>query len=109
MCDCPLSSALLSALTGEGGAPLKVAVSLTPSDEVTALRSQVADLTLKLAELQRDYNKVEFRYRCEVLLNFQLQDLMRAAGVPFPRRLRTTQTVEGFESEAPSDSNSAPF
>lgn len=49
-CDCPLSSALLPYLTGEGGSPLKVAVSVTPSDEVVALRSQVAELQ---AELQK--------------------------------------------------------
>lgn len=104
MAECPLTVALLSALTGGEGTPLKVAVSLTASDEVAALRAQVADLTAELAQLRADYNKVEFRYRCEVLLNFQLQDLMRAAGVPFPRRLRTRQTLEGFESEATSDS-----
>lgn len=104
MCECPLSSALLFALTGEGGSPLKVAVSLTTSDEVNALRAQVAELTAQLANLRQEYNRVEYRYRFEVMLNFQLQDIMRAAGVPFPRRLRTTQTLEGFESEATSDS-----
>lgn len=104
MCECPFTVALLTALTSGEGTPLKVAVSLTPSDEVTALRSQVADLTAQLAQLRADYNKVEFRYRCEVLLNFQLQDRMRAAGVPFPRRLCTTQTLEGHEIEDTSDS-----
>lgn len=104
MCECPLSSALLSALTGEGGSPLKVAVSLTTSDEVNALRSQVADLTAQLVNLRQEYNRVEYRYRFEVMLNFQLQDIMRAAGVPFPRRLCTSQTLEGLDSEATSDS-----
>lgn len=106
MCECPLSSALLSALTGGEGTPLKVAVSLTPSDEVTALRAQVADLESQLADLRKEYNRVEYRYRFEVMLNFQLQDLMRAAHVPFPRRLQTTGTVEGLEIGDTSDSNS---
>lgn len=90
---CPLSSALLSYLTGGEGTPLRIAVDLTPSDEVTALRAQVAALEAELADLRQTYNKVEFRYRCEVLLNLQLQDLMRVAGVPFPRRLCTTSEL----------------
>lgn len=75
MSECPLSSALLGLLTAGEGSPLKVEVSVTP--------------------LQQMYNRVELRYRCEVLLNLQLQDLMTAAGLRFPRRLRTTGTVEG--------------
>lgn len=93
--ECPLSSALLGLLTAGEGSPLKVEVSLTPSDEVAALRARVAALEGELAALQQTYNVVEFRYRCEVLLNLQLQDFMTAAGLRFPRRLRTTGTVEG--------------
>lgn len=95
MGDCPLSSALLSYLTGGEGTPLKVEVSVTPSDEVNALRDRVAELEGELAELRQAYSRVEYRYRCEVLLNLQLQDLMRVAGIPFPRRLRTAGAVEG--------------
>ena len=105
MCDCPLSFALAPILTGGGGSPLKVEVSLTPSDEVNALRSQVSELQARVAELQRDFNKVEYRYRCEVMLNLQLQDIMAVAGVPFPRRLRTTGTAEGLEIGDTSGSN----
>ena len=105
MDECPLFPALLSALTGGEGTPLRVAVSLTPSDEVTALRSQVAELRAQLSELRRDYDKVEFRYRCEVLLNLQLQDIMSQHGVPFPRRLRTTGVVEGLAIGDTSDSD----
>lgn len=88
--ECPLSSALLSYLTGGEGSPLKVSVSVTPSDEVTALRAQVAALEAELAMLRTEHNRTEYLYMCEVKLNLQLQDLMRAAGVPFPRRLCTT-------------------
>lgn len=93
MCDCPLSSALLSGLFGQGGTPLNVAVTVTPSDEVTSLRSRIAQLEEQFSELQRSFNRTQYLYICEVQLNLQLQDLMRAAGVPFPRRLCTRGTV----------------
>lgn len=97
MCDCPLSTALLSGILGQGGAPLNISVTVTPSDQVTALRSLVSDLRRHLADLERDYNRVQYLYMCEVQLNLQLQDIMRAAGVSFPRRLCTTGCVpDGF-------------
>lgn len=95
MCECPISSALSGLLTAGEGTPLKVAVTLTTSDEVLALRSQVASLQAALAELRASYNRVEFWYSCEVRLNLQLQDIMAAAGVPFPDRLRTRGVVPG--------------
>ena len=93
MCECPFSSALLSGILGQGGTPLNVAVTVTPSDEVTALRTRIAQLEGQLSELETTFNRTQYRYMCEVQLNMQLQDLMRAAGVSFPRRLRTTGTV----------------
>lgn len=93
MCECSLSSALLSGLIGQGGTPLNVAVTLTPSDEVMSLRSRIVDLESQLADLETTFNRTQYRYMCEVQLNLQLQDLMRAAHVPFPRRLCTTGTV----------------
>lgn len=93
MCECILSSALQSISSGLGGAPLNVAVTLTPSDEVCQLRDKVAQLQRQLDASQIEYNRVQYRYMCEVHLNLQLQDLMRQAGVSFPRRLCTRGTV----------------
>lgn len=93
MCECLLSSALLSGLTGQGGTPLNVAVTVTPSDEVMALRSRIAELEDQLSDLETTFNRTQYRYMCEVQLNLQLQDIMRSADVPFPRRLCTTGTV----------------
>lgn len=101
MCECTLSSALLSGILGREGAPLNVAVTVTPSDLVTELRNTVADLRRQLVDYEVSYNRVQYRYMCEVQLNLQLQDLMRQAGVPFPRRLCTKGTVpddfKGYE------------
>ena len=93
MCECIFSSALRSAGIGTGGAPLNLAITVTPSDEVLQLRAKVASLQRDLDASQIDYNRVQYRYLCEVQLNLQLQDLMRAAGVSFPRRLCTKGTV----------------
>lgn len=87
MCECPFSA--LQSDFGLGGAPLNVAVTLTSSDEVMSLRARVASLEAELADLQTTFNRTQYLYICEVQLNLQLQDLMRAAGVSFPARLRT--------------------
>lgn len=98
MCECPFSLALLSAF-GQGGAPLNVAVTLTASDEVTSLRSRISDLEHQLSDLRTSFNRAQYLYMCEVQLNLQLQDIMRAAGVSFPRRLCTSGVVpDGFDA-----------
>lgn len=93
MCDCILSSALLAGAFGQGGAPLNLAVTVTPSDEVASLRARVSELEAQIADLRDFGNRTQYRYMCEVQLNLQLQDIMRRAGVSFPRRLCTTGTV----------------
>lgn len=99
MCECPLSSALLSGILGQGGTPLNVAVTVTSSDEVVSLRSQITALEGELSELRTAFNRAQYLYICEVQLNMQLQDLMNRAGVPFPHRLRTTGVVpDGFSA-----------
>lgn len=94
MCECPLSSALLSGMAGQGGTPLKLAVTLTTADEVIQLRQRILTLEELLADHEREYNRVQYLYMCEVQLNLQLQDIMRAHHVPFPRRLCTTGVKE---------------
>lgn len=91
--ECPYT-AFLAALHGEGGTPLKVEVSFTASDEVQQLRAQLAELQARYDELVRDFNKVEYRYRCEVMLNFQLQDIMQLHGIRFPDRLRSIGQID---------------
>lgn len=82
----PVSSSLsespLSCLIGgAGGRPLEVNVHITPSDEVQKLRDSVADIQKRLDSLQADYNRVEYYYRCESLVNMELIDLCRKHGV----------------------------
>lgn len=84
LADNPLAPQLLTAL---GGLPLKVDVTVTPSDEVQALRKQVSDLTLQLSDLQAKYNRVEFLYRCETLVNARLVDMCHDKGIKVPPSL----------------------
>lgn len=61
----------------------RLEVVLTTSDEVLALREQVRVLTEQLGRLQADYNRVEFRYRCECVVNMELQDLLKENGISY--------------------------
>lgn len=69
--------------------PLEIHVRVSPDDEVLALRAKVAELEAQGAEYKARADRAEFRYRCEVLINQELQDLCRAHGVDFRRRLKT--------------------
>ena len=61
----------------------RLEVVLTTSDEVLALRDQVRVLTEQLGRLQVDRNQLEFRYRCECVVNMELQDLLKEHGIPY--------------------------
>ena len=49
-----------------------------PSDEVKALRARVAALEEKVERLKAEYNRVEYKYKREVIINCELVDLCRA-------------------------------
>lgn len=82
---------------GLGGIPLKLEVSITPSDEVQALRARVQSLQHKLDDLQARYNRVEYLYRCETLINAQLVDHCKGNKVDIPKRFfqRPNESVGG--------------
>lgn len=73
---------------GGGNPPLRVEVVLTPSDEVLSLKAKIADLEKQLADLDALYRKVEFRYRCELLINLQTADFCKLHGLDVPSRLK---------------------
>ena len=55
---------------------------------IAELEAQVAELEAQGAEYKARADRAEFRYRCEVLINQELQDLCRAHGVDFRPALK---------------------
>ena len=54
---------------------------ITPSDEVLALRAQVADLQAQLSKAKEQLRRVETLYGQECYLNLRLEDELRSLGV----------------------------
>lgn len=57
-------------------------VVLTPSDEVTHLRAEIAALQDRLKALQQEVTRTQNLYQYECLINLELQDLCREYHVP---------------------------
>ena len=68
--------------------PLEIHVRVSPDDEVLALRARVAELEAQAAQRKREYDSLEYRYRCETLVNTELVDLCREHKVPFREALK---------------------
>lgn len=68
------------------GSPIRLEVTLSPSDELLSLRSQVSDLQHALDLERADRKRTEFKYSCEASLRMQLVDYLRDNGISFPKR-----------------------
>lgn len=62
--------------------PLKLDISLTPSQQVLSLQKRVSDLTYRIDDMQRNYDRLEYKYRCEVLVNSELMDICKSHNYP---------------------------
>jgi len=79
-----LCSLLCQSIRAGEGIPLNI--TLTTSDEVQQLRQQLADLEQKQEELQKAFHRVEFNFRCESIINMELQDFCTRNGLRPPAR-----------------------
>lgn len=70
------------------GEALEIHVTLKTDDEVLSLRSRVCQLEAEAVAAQGKYNELEFRYRCECIVNMELVDLLRTSKVPMRPSLR---------------------
>ena len=67
---------------------LELQVTVKTDDEVLALRRRIAELEALLGKERAARNQVEFRYRCECVVNAELVDLCRSHKVDFRAALR---------------------
>ena len=63
--------------------PIEIHVRLSPDDEVLALRARVAELEAQAEAARAERDRLEYKYRCESLINTELIDLCKREGVPF--------------------------
>ena len=62
--------------------PIEIHVRLSPDDEVLALRARVAELEAQAEAARAERDRLEYKYRCESLINTELIDLCKREGVP---------------------------
>ena len=55
--------------------PIEIHVRLSPDDEVLALRARVAELEAQAEAARAERDRLEYKYRCESLINTELIDL----------------------------------
>lgn len=67
--------------------PIEIHVRLSPDDEVLALRARVAELEAQAEAARAERDRLEYKYRCESLINTELIDLCKREGVPFREAL----------------------
>lgn len=82
-----LIPALSKVLEGVGNSPIRLEVALCDADEVKEYKQRVEELEALVEALRADYNRVEFKYRCECTINYRLHDFCREQGVQVPNSL----------------------
>lgn len=66
---------------------LRVNIMLADSEEVIALKDEIRKLRLDYQRLQEDFNRTEYRYRCESIISQRLLDFCREQRVAVPREM----------------------
>lgn len=70
-----------------GKGELRISLAVTDAQEVIDLRDQILALNEELAVMRERNRVLEYDYRCEVIVNMELQDLLRANGIKIRRPL----------------------
>lgn len=76
--------------------PIQLEITLTESDLVKELRLQNDDYRARLAQLDDRCKRVEYQYKCAVILNLQLHDWLREKGIKPPKDIGKVQDL-GFD------------
>lgn len=84
--DPEILGALLSCIQpGQGGIPLNVQVTVTPSDEVLELRRQITELKEERLEMKTRLDRCEYLLMCQYGISDQLTQLLHDNGIKIPR------------------------
>lgn len=79
----------------------RLEITVKTADEVLELRAKIAALQAEVVDITAKYNRVEYSFRCEVIINSELVDLCRASGVKFrPSILAARQSASEAAGEA---------
>lgn len=75
--------------------PLKLQLTVSPSDELSRLRAEVDQLRSQLGKSEEQLRKVEFLLGCETRVNGELNDLLREHGIQYRQVLRDRHKGSG--------------
>lgn len=73
-----------------GTSPIQLEVSLCDSKVVKEYQNRVEELEALLAVSKEDFNRLEFKFRCECIINERLTDFCREQKVNVPPELFRT-------------------
>lgn len=72
---------------------MRVSLAVTDAQEVIDLRDQITALQSEIVQLRERCRSLEYDYRCEVVVNMELQDLLNA------HRINYRPALHGRHSE----------
>ena len=82
--------------------PIEIHVRYTASEEMEKLAQKSRQLERELVDMRAQRDRAEYRYRCEALINLQLQDLLDEHGVDYrPALQRRPWGEEGSTGPPP--------
>lgn len=82
--------------------PIEIQVKYTASAEMQEMARKCQALQAELVDMREQRDRAEYRYRCECLINLQLQDLLDEHGVDYrPALQRRPWGEEGSTGPPP--------
>lgn len=83
--------------------PFEIHIRYTQSEEMEKMASKSHQLEAQLIDMRAQRDRAEYRYRCECLINMQLQDLLDEHGIDYRPALRQRPWDEGGSRAPPGE------
>lgn len=68
--------------------PIEIFVRYTSSEEMEKMAQKSRELMQQLIDMREQRDRAEYRYRCECMINLQLQDLLDEHGIEYRAALQ---------------------